>query len=68
MALWFKQRDNKEYRDCECCKDVGWGQFYIWHCHPALPADREPLIICTKCTKRELGKKKFKVLKELGKI
>ena len=56
MAKWLEPRGRKESRPCECCKEYRMGgQFYDWHSHPALSSThvREPIIICTKCAKRE---------------
>tara|TARA_Y100000401_G_scaffold55907_1_gene44275 strand:+ start:18996 stop:19205 length:210 start_codon:yes stop_codon:yes gene_type:complete len=64
--LWLKQRDSKEHRQCETCKNVAYGQYYYWYSHPALGniVDREPLVICSKCTRREAGKNYYKKLIE----
>jgi len=64
--VWLQQRDKKESSRCECCKVyVMGGQFYWWHSHPALPQKHfEPMLICSKCAKREAGVKGFKKLKE----
>ena len=73
MAIWFKQRDSKETRKYEACKEyVTYGQFYDWYSHPALSnliKREKPLIICTKCTKRETGGKKlYKKLLEVKQV
>ena len=69
MALWFRQRDRKESRSCQTCREYKMGgQFYDWYGHPALSHTYSMgvLVMCTKCAKRELGPVGFKKLNSRG--
>ena len=66
MDKWLEPVGKKQYRQCDACKKSSFCVFFLWYSHPSLSKFhvRDPLIVCTRCCKREAGddyyKKKLK--------